>query len=294
MPVTLRKRKAPEPAPAPAPKKAAAAPKAKAKPAGKEKPVKAAPAKAEAVEEAPAAASKPVNGSAKAKKPAVGDVITIGGFGGEVETNDGEKTTLEALLEESKTGVVLFTYPKASTPGCTTQVCLFRDSYEPLTAKGLAIYGLSSDSPKANTTFKTKQKLPYTLLCDPQRTLIDAIGLKAPPSKTTRGVFVVDKKGKVLAAEPGGPAATLAVVKKLAEELEDVDGGADAEAPAINGDAKAGEEESAVKEGDAEAGEKADAEEKAEKKDEEKADEKADEKAEEKEESKADDEKAAA
>jgi peroxiredoxin Q/BCP len=120
MPVTLRKRKAPEPAPAPAPKKAAAAPKAKAKAAGKEKPVKAAPAKAEAeaVEEAPAAASKPVNGSAKAKKPAVGDVITIGGFGGEVETNDGEKTTLEALLEESKTGVVLFTYPKASTPGC--------------------------------------------------------------------------------------------------------------------------------------------------------------------------------
>ncbi|KAH6696992.1 thioredoxin-like protein [Plectosphaerella plurivora] len=290
MPVTLRKRKAPEPAPAPAPKKAAAAPKAKAK-AAPAKPVKAAPAKA--VKEAAPAASKPVNGSAKTKKPAVDDVITITGFGGEVETNDGDKTTLEALLEESKAGVVLFTYPKASTPGCTTQVCLFRDSYEPLTAKGLAIYGLSADSPKANTTFKTKQKLPYTLLCDPQRTLIDAIGLKvASPAKTTRGVFVVDKKGRVLAAEPGGPAATLAVVKKLAEDLEDVNGGDAAEAAAANGDAKV--EEPAAKETE-ETEDKGDEKvEKTEEKVEEKAEEKVEEKAEEKDEAKTTEEKDAA
>ncbi|KAH6652928.1 thioredoxin-like protein, partial [Truncatella angustata] len=111
---------------------------------------------------------------------------------------DGKKTTLKELVDESKSGVVLFTYPKASTPGCTTQVCLFRDSYEPLTAGGLAIYGLSKDSPKANTTFKTKQNLPYPLLCDPSSTLIGAIGLKKAPNNTTRGVFVVDKTGKVL------------------------------------------------------------------------------------------------
>lgn len=97
----------------------------------------------------------------------------------------------------------------------TTQACLFRDSYEPLTATGLSIYGLSTDSPKANTTFKTKQKLPYPLLCDPNATLIAAIGLKKAPKGTTRGVFVVDKSGKVLAAEPGGPAPTVEVVKKL-------------------------------------------------------------------------------
>lgn len=100
----------------------------------------------------------------------------------------------------------------------TTQVCLFRDSYEPLTATGFSIFGLSTDSPKANTTFKTKQKLPYTLLCDPSASLIEAIGLKKAPKGTTRGVFVVDKSGKVLAAEPGGPAATVEVVKKLVGE----------------------------------------------------------------------------
>jgi len=129
---------------------------------------------------------------------------------------------------------VLFTYPKASTPGCTTQACLFRDSFTPLTATGLQIYGLSSDSPKSNTTFKTKQNLPYTLLCDPAGTLIKAIGMHKTPKGTKRGVFVVDKAGKVLAAETGGPAATVDVVKNIVDgegaapaettkEKEDVD-----------------------------------------------------------------------
>lgn len=103
--------------------------------------------------------------------------------------------------------------------GCTTQACLFRDSYDPLTATGLAIYGLSTDSPKANTNFKTKQDLPYPLLCDPGANLIKAIGFKKAPKGTQRGVFVVDKEGKVLAVEAGGPAATVEVVKKLVDGM---------------------------------------------------------------------------
>ncbi|GJN67935.1 thioredoxin-like fold protein [Purpureocillium lilacinum] len=229
MPVELRKRKAPAPppAPAPAPKKKAAS---KAKPpAGK--PKKAAAKVADKVEEAvaraaPAKAEEDVAKAEKkedGKKVAVGDVIDLESFGGEVETNDGQKTSLKKLVDESKSGVVLFTYPKASTPGCTNQVCLFRDSYEPLTADGLAIYGLSADSPKANTTFKEKQRLQYPLLCDPQATLIAAIGLRKQPKGTQRGVFVVDKAGKVLVAEAGGPAATVDRVKALVEELKKKD-----------------------------------------------------------------------
>jgi peroxiredoxin Q/BCP len=97
----------------------------------------------------------------------------------------------------------------------TNQACLFRDSYASLTSTGFSIYGLSKDAPGANTTFKEKQKLPYTLLCDSSATLISAIGLKKAPAGTTRGVFVIDKSGKVLAAEPGSPAGTVQVVKKL-------------------------------------------------------------------------------
>ncbi|KAL8873526.1 MAG: hypothetical protein Q9174_001032 [Haloplaca sp. 1 TL-2023] len=183
------------------------------------------------------AASPSSNGADKTKKSLVGESIDLEGFGGEVETHDGVKTNLKKLLDESKNGVVLFTYPKASTPGCmtyrytwfspdfgsillagTTQVCLFRDEFTPLTATGYSIFGLSTDSPKSNTTFKTKQDLPYTLLCDPNATLIAAIGMKKAPKGTVRGVFVVSKAGIVEAAEPGGPAATVEVVRKLVEK----------------------------------------------------------------------------
>ena len=97
----------------------------------------------------------------------------------------------------------------------TKQACIFRDQYTDLTATGFSIYGLSKDTPKKNTSFQTNQKLPYPLLCDPSATLITAIGLKKAPAGTTRGVFVVDKSGKVLAAEPGSPAGTVEVAKKI-------------------------------------------------------------------------------
>lgn len=247
MPVELRKRKAPAPPPEPPAKKQTKAKVAKAvakvkdvvaKPRGRPAKAKPAPAPEPAAEPvpapepAPAAAAVAAPNGAPAGKPAVGDVITLHGFGGDIETNDGDATTLKDLVEQSKAGVVLFTYPKASTPGCTRQACLFRDSYAPLTAGGLSIYGLSTDSPKANTTFKDKQKLPYPLLCDPKATLIGAIGLKKAPKGTTRGVFVIDKAGKVLAAEAGGPEATVTVVKRIVADFAGPEAAAEVAEPA--------------------------------------------------------------
>jgi peroxiredoxin Q/BCP len=234
MPVELRKRKAPAAPPPPPVKrkataktgKAAKVKEAAAKVAEKEeKPEKAEETKEEAKEEEKSEEEPKIEEpkAQEAKKSGgkleVGDVVDLDDFGGEIETNDGDKTTLKKLVDESKSGVVLFTYPKASTPGCTKQVCFFRDSYEPLTKDGLAIYGLSTDSPKANTTFKEKQKLPYPLLCDPKATLIGAIGLKKAPKGTTRGVFVISKEGKVLVAEAGSPQGTLDRVQALVDEL---------------------------------------------------------------------------
>ena len=57
-------------------------------------------------------------GASSSSKVAVGDSVDLDNFGGEVETNESEKTTMKKLVEESKSGVILFTYPKASTPGC--------------------------------------------------------------------------------------------------------------------------------------------------------------------------------
>lgn len=241
MPVELRKRKAPQPAPAPPPAKKKTTKVAKAgkavpakvkeaavavKPSSSSKPEAKKPEpKAKAAEPVTkpevktngSGSAAPAKSSAAAGKPVVGEIIILDGFGGEVQTNDGKKTTLKALVDESKAGIVIFTYPKASTPGCTNQVCLFRDSYAPLTAGGVAIYGMSTDSVKANTTFLQKQGLPYPLLSDTSGTLLAAIGLKKPGPKAgaQRGVFAVDKQGKVLLAEPGSPAGTVDAVKKL-------------------------------------------------------------------------------
>ena len=61
---------------------------------------------------------EPSHTNSPRKKVAVGDQISLDAFGGEIETNEGVKTSLKKLVEDSKAGVVLFTYPKASTPGC--------------------------------------------------------------------------------------------------------------------------------------------------------------------------------
>ena len=63
--------------------------------------------------------------SAPSASPSVGSTIDFEGFGGEIETHGGQKTTLKKLVEESAGGVVLFTYPKASTPGCK-HACISR------------------------------------------------------------------------------------------------------------------------------------------------------------------------
>ncbi len=117
MPPELRKRKAPatEPVAAPPGKKRGRGPIVRvAKAAAKIK---------EAVTPSAAKAAK-VNRAPNASKIAVGDSITLEGFGGEIETNDGKKTTLKQLVDESEAGVVLFTYPKASTPGCKYRTTL--------------------------------------------------------------------------------------------------------------------------------------------------------------------------
>lgn len=110
MVVELRKRKAPPTQPELAQKKTATA-KATKK-------TKTAKPSQSASENAQPKVPASKAGKASSSVPKVGDVISLEGFGGEIQTHDGESTTLQSLVADSKAGVVLFTYPRASTPGC--------------------------------------------------------------------------------------------------------------------------------------------------------------------------------
>lgn len=116
--VELRKRPAPPPAPPPAKKKAA--PKGKAKkdaPAAEEPAIEEpAAAEVEAAAKQTVAETAAKTSSGASTPPKQGETIELEGFGGEIETNDGQKVTLAQLVQSSKKGVVLSTYPKASTP----------------------------------------------------------------------------------------------------------------------------------------------------------------------------------
>lgn len=87
--------------------------------------------------------------------------------------------------------LVVFVYPRASTPGCTRQAKGFRDEYDELTKKFKAtVVGLSADSPKAQQKFIERQSLQYDLLCDPGRSLIATLGCKKHPKGTIRSHFI--------------------------------------------------------------------------------------------------------
>lgn len=75
---------------------------------------------------------------------------------------------------------VVFFYPKASTPGCTAEVCNLRDNYKELQDQGYELMGVSADSEKRQTNFKEKYNLPFPLLADEDKKVLNAFGVWGP------------------------------------------------------------------------------------------------------------------
>ena len=85
--------------------------------------------------------------------------------------NQDEQTV--SLSDFAGKKLVLFFYPKASTPGCTAEACNLRDNVDRFRASGYEILGASADSPKRQKNFQTKYELPYDLLADEDHTFLD-------------------------------------------------------------------------------------------------------------------------
>jgi peroxiredoxin Q/BCP len=109
---------------------------------------------------------------------------------------DGKSVSLSEFKDVSN--VVLFFYPKDFSPGCTTQVCSFRDSYEEFTDQGAVVIGVSSDSVESHKKFLDKYLLPFTLLSDPKGEVRSLYGAtKAFGFLPGRYTFIIDQKGIV-------------------------------------------------------------------------------------------------
>lgn len=116
-------------------------------------------------------------------------------------TETGEKLALADVYKKQPYTLVYF-YPKADTPGCTKQGCSLRDGYEALTKKGVAVIGVSHDDVAAQKAFKDKYHLPFTLIADTDKSVINAFGV---PTKNvplmgefaSRSAYLI-KDGKIV------------------------------------------------------------------------------------------------
>jgi peroxiredoxin Q/BCP len=121
-------------------------------------------------------------------------------------TGSGGAVTLSDYRGET---VVLYFYPKDSTPGCTTEACNFRDDYSQIIAAGAVVLGVSPDSVKSHDKFKLKYELPFALLSDPDyevAELYGAWGEKKMFGRTfmgiTRSTFIIDDSGVIVKVFP--------------------------------------------------------------------------------------------
>ncbi len=118
-----------------------------------------------------------------------------------LETDSGEKFQLS---KQNGKKVVLYFYPKADTPGCTTESCEFRDLNQKVSKKNAVIVGISPDAVKSQAKFKDKYELPFTLLADVDKTAAEAYGVWKEKNMYGRKVmgierstFIIDEKGKI-------------------------------------------------------------------------------------------------
>lgn len=151
---------------------------------------------------------------------------------------DEKEINLPTVAEQHKY-VVIFAYPKASTPGCTRQVCGFQKNYQFLSDKNVAVFGLSADTPHNQKNFQTKQHVEYDLLSDPKKELIGILGAKKQPSGIKRSHWIfVDGVLKVkrlqISPEQSVDGAKEEIEKFIAEA--NGDSGVKEESSAKNGD----------------------------------------------------------
>ena len=140
------------------------------------------------------------------------------------KNQDGETVKLSDLRG---TRVVLYFYPKDDTPGCTKEACSLRDSFDVFEEKGIKVFGVSNDDEKSHRKFISKYNLPFDLLADTDKNLVETYGVygeKNMYGKKVMGIerstFVIDGEGRLVkewrrVKVPGHAEAVLEYVKTM-------------------------------------------------------------------------------
>ncbi len=117
--------------------------------------------------------------------------------------NDQDGNTI-SLKDFTGKKVVLYFYPKDNTPTCTVEACNLRDNFAALKGKGIVVLGISIDNEKSHKKFEKKYSLPFTLLADIDKKIVNDYGLWAEKKfmgrtymGTLRTTFLVNEKGKI-------------------------------------------------------------------------------------------------
>ncbi|MBY0244286.1 MAG: thioredoxin-dependent thiol peroxidase [Sphingobacteriaceae bacterium] len=118
-----------------------------------------------------------------------------------VSNQHGESVSLNQFLGRK---VVLYFYPKDATPGCTTEACNFRDNYQSLIAQGIVVLGVSVDDEKSHQKFATKYELPFPLLADTDKKIVEDYGVWAEKNNygkkymgINRTTFIINEEGNI-------------------------------------------------------------------------------------------------
>jgi len=117
-------------------------------------------------------------------------------------TGTDETGKTHSLSDYAGKKLVVFFYPKADTPGCTAEACDLRDNFHYLKAQGYELLGVSADNQKKQAKFKEKYQLPFPLLADEDKSVINAFGVWGPKKfmgrvfdGIHRSTFIIDENG---------------------------------------------------------------------------------------------------
>jgi len=114
----------------------------------------------------------------------------------ELADQTGRKRSLTGLLADGP--LILYFYPADFTPGCTKEACSFRDLHQELLKAGLRVVGVSPQDTDSHRRFAEKHVLNFTLLSDPDKTVVKAYGLDGPLGfGVRRGTYLIDKDGRI-------------------------------------------------------------------------------------------------